>query len=95
MQSKVAAYVITLLSIVLPCLAFAKGDTVRIVIRGATLTNAIVISDPSIVHRFKVWPGAGSTLSSDSGGMNIDWSRGIAQPPGTLESYIVSFVTSR
>ena len=96
MQPKIPAYVMTLLSLVLPWLVFAKGATIRIVIRGATLTTPIEISDASIVHRFNVWSGPGIGPSRDLEGMNIDCWRGIAHPPpGTLESYIVSFVTER
>ncbi|HEY7305086.1 MAG TPA: hypothetical protein VH601_13270 [Bryobacteraceae bacterium] len=94
MQPKIRVYLMTLLSVVLPCLVFAKSDTIRIVIRGAALSKPIEISDPALIHRFNVWSGP-MTSSNDSEGLNVDWSRGIAHPPSGLEKYIVSFITTR
>jgi hypothetical protein len=79
----------------LPLIAFAKGDTIRIAIRGGTHSAPIEITEPALTHRFNVWSGPGTGPTVDPEGLNVDWSRGIAHPPDGLESYIVSFVTTR
>lgn len=83
MKSMLPLAVTTLLSLALPFLVFAKGDTIRIVIGGVTLWAAIDISDPGITRRFNVWSQPG-----DSEGVYVDWSRGTANPRDGLPSYI-------
>lgn len=95
MQPTVRVCITTLLSLMLPLIAFAKGDTIRIVIRGGTLSAPIEITEPSLVNRFNVWSGPGTGPAVDPEGLNVDWLRGIVHPPNGLESYVVSFVTTR
>lgn len=95
MKPKVRVCVTTLVSLALPLIASAKGDTIRILIRSATLSAPIEISDPALINRFNVWPGPGTGPTVDPEGLNVDWSRGIARTPEGLRSYIVSFVTTR
>jgi hypothetical protein len=85
----------TLLSLVLPLIVFAKGDTIRVVIRGATLSAPIEISNPALIDRFNVWSGPGTFPTVPEEGLNVDWPRGVAHAPEDLEKYTVSFVTTR
>jgi hypothetical protein len=76
-----------------PTLLKAKGNTVKIIIKGSDLKRQIEISDPKILANFRVWAGPG-TSTSDLQGLIIDWSRGpVKEPPQTLRRYQVSFHT--
>ena len=72
----------------------AKGDTVRITITGGDLVTPIELTDQALVSRYHVWSGPG-TSSNEAQGLNVDWSRGVAAPPKGLQTYEVSFVTTR
>lgn len=76
-----------------PLQLFGKGDTVGITITGADLAAPIEITDPAVA-RFRVWSGPG-TSSNEPQGLNVDWARGIVEPPKGLQVYEVSFVTTR
>src|SRR5436190_1816386 len=80
--------------LVAPVQLSAKGDTVRITIAGGDLTAPIEITDPSVATRFQVWSGPGTSPNSAQG-LNVDWSRGVVEPPKGLQIYDVSFVTTR
>ncbi len=84
----------TLLLIIASTSLLGKGDVVRIIISRKTLAAPIEITDPAIVSHFNVWSGPG-TSSNEAKALNVDWSRGVANPPNELENYEVSFVTSR
>ncbi|HXN52327.1 MAG TPA: hypothetical protein VN943_10355 [Candidatus Acidoferrum sp.] len=72
----------------------AKGNTVKITIKGADHKRPIEISDPKILANFRVWTGPG-TSSADRQGLIIDWSQGpVGEPPQTLRRYQVSFHTA-
>lgn len=78
----------------------AKGATSRITIRGTNLTNSIEITDESVVSRFQVWEGPGTTVCrggrancvEGTQGFIIDWPSGaVAERPGGLQRYEISF----
>jgi len=74
--------------------AEGRGDTVRIVIRGESLSAPIELSDGATISRFQVESGPGADLG-DRPGLIIDWPRGVANPPKGLPMFEVSFVTAR
>lgn len=80
--------------LIAPLQLSAKGDTVRITITGGDLAAPIEITDPAVAARFHVWSGPG-TSSNEAQGLNVDWSRGVVEPPKGLQIYEVSFVTTR
>jgi hypothetical protein len=80
--------------LIAPAAAFAKEATVRITISGGDLAAPIEITDPAVALRFHVWSGPG-TSTNEAQGLNVDWSRGVAEPPQSLQVYDVSFVTAR
>jgi hypothetical protein len=91
-------FVLTLLVVLgLPALLFAKGDLVRITIKGADLKTPIEITSPRALTDFHPWtgPGTGSSVpgfNPDAPGFIIDWSHGpIGEPPKGLQRYEVSF----
>ena len=84
---------IAVMLVVAPCLS-AKGNTIRIVIRGGDLAAPVQIADVSVAGRFHVWSGPG-TSSNEPQGLIVDWSRGTAVPPRNLPRYEISFVTTR
>jgi hypothetical protein len=86
-----AVFIISLVMQSVPAPLLAKGDTVKITIKGADLTTPIEIIDPQILANFRVWAGPG-TSSNESQGLIIDWSKGPAkgQPKG-FPVYEVSF----
>ncbi len=52
------AFVLTLLVMLsFPALLFAKGDIVRITIKGADLKTPVEITDPKVLANFGVWTG--------------------------------------
>jgi hypothetical protein len=94
---RILPVLVTFLLLVNPAQIFAKGDTVKITIKGADLKTPIEITNPKILAEFPVWTGPG-TGSSDPGfdsnvpGFIIDWSQGaIEEPPKGLQRYEVSF----
>jgi hypothetical protein len=96
-MGRILAVLVVFLSLAIPARVVAKGDTVRITIKGADLKTPIEITDPKILATFNVWTGPGT--SSDAPGFNsnapgfiIDWSPGpVAEPPKGLQRYEVSF----
>lgn len=78
--------------------AFAKGQTSKITISGADLKAPIEITDPSVLLKFNVWSGVG-TSSTSSGvtrqgdtGFIIDCPLGfVTRRPKALTRYQVSF----
>lgn len=79
----------------------AKGDTVRIVIRGANLPAPVEITDPKITVRFRVWSGPGTSrrmggtlLPNPDETLIVNWARP-ADPPKGLQVYDVLFETTR
>lgn len=81
----------------LPIVACAKGDLVRIEVKGEKLTVPLVITDSEILREFTIWygPGAGQPIASEASlqsGSFIDWHEGIvAERPKGMRSYEVSF----
>jgi hypothetical protein len=94
MSEKFAALAAIMLLVSAPRRLSAKGDTVRIVISGGDLATPVEITERAGAARFEVWSGPG-TSSNEAQGLNVDWSRGIARPPQGLQTYEVSFVTTR
>jgi hypothetical protein len=66
--------------------ASAKGRTVAIEIKGATLTMPITISDADIVSRFNIWNGPGVRVNGQPDHLNPDkeFGRFIDWPKGTV-----------
>ena len=78
----------------------AKGATSRITITGKTLANPIEITEASIISKFQVWEGPGTTVcrggrancTDGTQGFIIDWLSGpVAERPEGLPRYEVSF----
>ena len=80
MKPTLRLFIRILLLLVLPFVVFAKGDTIRIVITGATLFTPIEISDPALIHRFNVSSGPGTGPTVNPEGLNVDWSQGLPSP---------------
>ena len=88
--------------LIVPVLLSAKGDTIRITIKGGNLAAPIEITDPALITRFNVWSGPGTQPASSDGtrmpgegrGLIVDWSRGTAEPPKGAQIYEVLFETS-
>ena len=77
---------------------FAKGKTSKITISGADLKAPIEITDPSVLLKFNVWSGVGTSWTSSGvtrqgdTGFIIDWPLGaVSQKPKALTRYQVSF----
>lgn len=88
----------------------AKQETVRIEIRGSTLSNPLEITDAEIVRQFSVWDGPGTRSYDGDGnlyppahldpgkaeGRFIDWPRGkLAELPDNLRYFDVMFYLGR
>ena len=80
--------------------ASAKGRTIAIEIKGATLMTPITISDADIVSRFNVWNGPGVRVNGQpdyldpdkESGRFIDWPKGTVGEHRTgLQRYEVTF----
>jgi hypothetical protein len=74
---------------------FAKGRTVKITIRGATLAAPIESTNEAL-EQFGVWegPGVGINGTPQAKGFIIDWSKGVvAERRNGLQRYDVSFYT--
>jgi hypothetical protein len=83
----------------LPIALSAKGNTVKIVIKGADLSAALEITDPKVAD-FNVWSGPGcaytihGVMTEETEGFIIDWPKGIvANKPAALQHYEVAFYT--
>jgi hypothetical protein len=87
---------VTFLLLVIPAQVFAKGETVKITIKGADLKTPIEITDPKVLTEFQVWSGPGTSSSApgfnpNAPGFIVDWSQAVAEPPKGLQRYEVSF----
>jgi hypothetical protein len=87
---------VTFLLLVIPAQMFAKGQTVKITIKGADLKTPVEITDPQVLTNFQVWSGPGTSSSSpgfdpNASGFIVDWSQAAAEPPKGLQRYEVSF----
>ena len=87
---------VTFLLLVIPAQVFAKGQTVKITIKGADLKTPIEITDPKVLTEFQVWSGPGTSSSApgfnpNAPGFIVDWSQAVAEPPKGLQRYEVSF----
>ena len=80
--------------LVTPAHLSAKGNTIRITIKGGDLAGPIEITDPGVAARFHVWSGPG-TSSNEAQGLIVDWSRGMATPPKNVPVYEIWFLTTR
>jgi hypothetical protein len=93
MRMALTVFLAFLVFLSIPTLLPAKGNTVKITIKGGDHKRPIEISDPKILANFRVWTGPG-TSSVDRQGLIIDWSRGpVVGPPQALRRYQVSFHT--
>jgi hypothetical protein len=93
MRMALAVLLTFLVFLSIPTLLPAKGNTVKITIKGGDHKRPIEISDPKILANFRVWTGPG-TSSADRQGLIIDWSQGtVGEPPQALPRYQVSFHT--
>jgi hypothetical protein len=88
------------IALALSTIISAKGETTKITVAGATLSNPIEITDINIVRQFQVWTGPGTTVCvggrgnciEGTEGFIVDWSSGaVAQRPSGLQQYEVSF----
>jgi hypothetical protein len=94
MRGIFAALSVITAALITPVQLSAKGDTVRIKITGGDLAVPVEITDPAVASYFRVWAGPG-TSSNEAQSLNVDWSRGVVEPPTGLQIYEVSFVTTR
>ncbi len=87
---------VVLLLLAIPGELFAKATTSKIIIKGANLSAPIEITDPSVLAKFFVWTGAGTSCTGCSSPPStqsfiVDWSHPMADHPGGLHRYEVSF----
>jgi hypothetical protein len=94
MRIRFAALSASLALLIVPVQLSAKGDTVRITIKGGDLAAPIEITDRAAAAYFRVWSGPG-TSSNEPQRLIVDWSRGVAELPKGLQVYEVSFLTTR
>src|SRR4030095_13203125 len=80
--------------LIIPAQLSAKGDTIRITIKGGNLAVPIEITDPAVAARFHVWTGPG-TSPNEPQGLIVDWSRGMVTPPKNLPVFQILFLTTR
>ena len=100
---KRALVVSLILPIVLSTSLIAKGVTTRITVRDIATGTTIELTDKSVVERFNVWAGKGTSSAFNGGpsiegtqGFIIDWPAGaVAQRPQGLRRYEVSFYVMR
>lgn len=93
MKGTSAAVFSLLMMSIVPTSLSAKGQTVKITIKGADLTTPLEITSPK-VGEFGVWEGPGVHVNGveQTDGFIINWPKGIvAQIPSGLEHYEVSF----
>jgi|SRR4051812_36210783 hypothetical protein len=75
----------------IPVALSAKTDTSKITIRPANQSSPTQITDASLIRKFNVWSGAG-TSSNEGQSFIVDWAhRSIDAPPAELTRYEVSF----
>jgi hypothetical protein len=68
-----------------------KAKTVKITIEGTNFKTPIEISDPTILAKFQVWTGPG-TSSNEKQGFIIDWSQGpVKEMPKVLREHGVMY----
>ena len=94
MKRHFAAALTLLATLILPASLSAKGPTLKIIIKGASLTTPIEITDTESLKNFEVWAGAGVLINDvpQTEGFIIDWSKGVvAERPNGLQHYEVSF----
>ena len=94
-----------------PTSSWAKGETVKIVIHGDSLSSPIEITNPEIVSQFNIWNGPGVSTRGPDGvphppayldpdktaGRFIDWPLGIATdlPPKMQRLEVTFFIAGR
>ena len=76
---------VTFLLLVIPAQVFAKGQTVKITIKGADLNPPVEITDPKVLTEFQVWSGPGTSSSvpgfnPNAPGFIVDWSQAGQSP---------------
>jgi hypothetical protein len=72
---------------------WAKGDMIRIEIRGDALLKAVAITDPKI-QNFHVWtgPGVNDVAVEDAEGFIANWKNGaVPRPPARVPRYEISW----
>jgi hypothetical protein len=74
------------------------GRVYAVEVRGESLAQPLMITDPAIVQELSFWIGPGTNFSEFMGPVNregsiVDWERGeAADRPGGLETYEVRFL---
>ena len=94
MKRHFAAALTLLATLILPASLSAKGPTLKIIIKCASLTTPITITDTESLKDFGVWAGAGVLINDvpQTEGFIIDWPKGVvAERPNGLQHYEVSF----
>ena len=98
-----APFIVIAFLVLLATTVWAKGATVKIVVRGNDLAEPVIITDDTIVSRFNIWSGPsskscskGAECRTDYSGNYIDFPSGIVpEPPaGQLEFEVEFFVAS-
>ncbi len=104
MKGTFAALLPLLMMLIVPVPLSAKGDTVKITIKGPCLETPLEIADRGIVAQFNVWTGPGVRINGKAVYMDpnhqygtfIDWPNGVVpEPPRELPRYEVSFYVKR
>ncbi len=96
MKGTSAAVFTLLATLILPASLSAKGNVLKITIKGAGLATPIEITDLKI-GEFTVWAGPGVSVNGveQTEGFIIDWSKGVvAQLPTGLEHHEVFFYSN-
>ena len=95
-MKRLRSVLVILLLLAIPAGLFAKAETSKILIKGDDLSAPIEITDPSVLTKFFVWAGAGTSCTGDCSPPStesfiVDWSQPVADHPSGLHRYEVSF----
>lgn len=90
-MKRIVPVLIAFFLLAIPAQLFAKGVTLKIIIRGGDLKAPIEITDSKVLANFIVWAGPG-TSPNETEAFIIDWSDGPgAERPKGLPRYEISF----
>ena len=82
---------VSFLLLSMPSRLFAKAETSKITIEGASLKAPIEITDRKVLQDFRVWSGP-LTTGNERQSLIVDWSQGvIPEPTKELPRYKISF----
>ena len=95
-MKQLLSVLVILLLLAIPAELFAKAKTSKIIIKGADLSAPIEVTDLSVLAKFFVWTGSGTSCTGDCSPPStesfiVDWSQPMVDHPSGLHRYEVSF----